>query len=291
VAQIREIEPRAVEANLLDEGKANSNYRLKLRDGTLCVLRFHVREPEAASLEASISELLAGELPIPRVLRRGEGFTLLEWMPGSTIERLLSAGRQDEVLSAAGDLGRCLAKISAHRFESAGFLDPDLHVASAWPSTIDGLFGYLSQCLQNPLLIERAGLEFAARVSAFVEQMMPRLVAGVGPPCLVHGDYKASNLLIDNGRLSGILDWEFAHSGTWLLDAGQLFRHRENLPQGFREEFELGFGQDMPSDWFELASTVDLVSHVDFLCRPSAGPKLIADVIRLAERNITCSVA
>lgn len=33
------------------------------------------------------------------------------------------------------------------------------------------------------------------------------------PPVLVHGDFRMGNLLVDAGRLTGVLDWELAHIG------------------------------------------------------------------------------
>ena len=36
------------------------------------------------------------------------------------------------------------------------------------------------------------------------------LEAGVGRVCLNHGDFRTGNLLVQAGRLSGVLDWEFA---------------------------------------------------------------------------------
>ncbi len=33
------------------------------------------------------------------------------------------------------------------------------------------------------------------------------------PPRLVHGDFRLGNLLVENGRLTGVLDWELAHFG------------------------------------------------------------------------------
>ena len=37
--------------------------------------------------------------------------------------------------------------------------------------------------------------------------------SGLGGPVLVHGDVLPHNLLVDDGRLTGLLDWEFAHIG------------------------------------------------------------------------------
>ena len=37
-------------------------------------------------------------------------------------------------------------------------------------------------------------------------------------PRLVHGDFRLGNLLVDQGRLTGVLDWELAHSGDFHED-------------------------------------------------------------------------
>lgn len=37
-------------------------------------------------------------------------------------------------------------------------------------------------------------------------------------PVLNHGDFRLGNLLVDDGRLTGVLDWELAHLGDWHED-------------------------------------------------------------------------
>lgn len=39
---------------------------------------------------------------------------------------------------------------------------------------------------------------------------------------LCHGDFQPGNLLFDNGRLTGIIDWELSHIGDQMLDLGWL---------------------------------------------------------------------
>jgi aminoglycoside phosphotransferase (APT) family kinase protein len=41
-------------------------------------------------------------------------------------------------------------------------------------------------------------------------------------PCLVHGDYRIGNCLIDGGRVTAILDWELAHVGDPRFDLGYM---------------------------------------------------------------------
>lgn len=149
--------------------------------------------------------------------------------------------------------------------------------------------GYLEWLTAQDRVIERAGVELAEEVCSLSRSMRSRLEETVGPPCLVHGDFKGSNLLIHEGRLSAVLDWEFAHSGTYLMSVGQLFRHGSSLPDGFEERFAAGFescGQRLPRDWRRLASVVDLLSMMDFLNRPEAGPRMLADVLALTAATV-----
>jgi aminoglycoside phosphotransferase (APT) family kinase protein len=44
--------------------------------------------------------------------------------------------------------------------------------------------------------------------------------------CLVHSDFNPKNLLVDpaTARITGLIDWEFAHAGSPYTDLGNLFR-------------------------------------------------------------------
>ncbi len=53
---------------------------------------------------------------------------------------------------------------------------------------------------------------------AWVRQREPEPVA----PCLVHGDYRIGNCLIDGQRITGILDWELAFVGDPRFDLGYI---------------------------------------------------------------------
>lgn len=47
------------------------------------------------------------------------------------------------------------------------------------------------------------------------------LVANLPPPVtprLVHGDFRLGNLMFEDGRVTGVLDWELAHLGDWHED-------------------------------------------------------------------------
>ena len=82
---------------------------------------------------------------------------------------------------------------------------------------------------------------------------------------LVHGDFNPTNILIHQGTISGILDWEYCHAGTWYMDIGNLLRNTSSEYHGqIRRGLEAG-GTKLPHDWKERARLVDLCSQLEFL--------------------------
>jgi Ser/Thr protein kinase RdoA (MazF antagonist) len=177
----------------------------------------------------------------------------------------MASGQAEEVMNAAESVGNALARISEHTFSKPGFLDANLDVPQPWTSVYDGFFPYLVH------LVERAQMDegLKRRVVGAWTSREERLRIVTEQPCLSHADYKASNLLIHGGRLSGVLDWEFVHAGTWLLDAGQVLRYLGPLRETFADEMERGFQKQMPPDWRELSRTIDLINLTEFLVKPS----------------------
>jgi aminoglycoside phosphotransferase (APT) family kinase protein len=280
-----------VSLHTLTEGKANTNVRLKLTDGRTVVLRLYQREKAKLLLEMALLRQFHAVLPVASVVAADEdaAWLLLEFLPGRTLQKAATDGAHDEILAAAPVIGVALAKIAAVRFDTAGFLDANLTVTGAWPSVIDGLEGYLGMCLARPVLTLRVDDDLVGGVRGTWTAARPRLEELTRQPNLSHADFKPSNLLIDTGRLSGILDWEFAHSGTWLLDAGQLLRHRGELPEDFGAEVEAGLregGLDVPEDWQRLAGVIDLMSLVDFLGRDACSEETVRHIERLIHTTI-----
>lgn len=275
-----------IAAELLAEGKANTNYRLDFADGDHLVLRLHHRHPGSAPLEKAVADHYRELARIPNVLECNPegGYSLVEWRPGRTMERWLSDGFIDAVLLAAFDLGMLHARISSVRFEQAGFLDPTLRVVEPWPSPAVGYLDYAVELLARPKVEERLGPELLERLARRLADHRPEILAAEGPPCLVHGDFKASNVLLERGQVTAALDWEFVHVGTYLFGIGQLLRHKHELPSGFAQRFAKGFeseGMLLPEGWEELARTIDLVNLLDFLSREGESPLMVESIRQL----------
>jgi aminoglycoside phosphotransferase (APT) family kinase protein len=270
----------------LDGGLANTNLRVELESGRV-LLRLYQRDPSQARKEAALARRLDGIVPVPRVLHLGahdgQTFALLYWMEGERLELALDDAAAHETLGRTA--GQALARIHSVIFENAGLLDGDLHVAT--PVLVDKAW---LQHFLRATLIDGGGARFVPRdlaeaVIAFAERHGD--ARWPGPYCLAHCDYNGSNILVRDGRVSAVLDWEFAFAGTPAQDFGNLLR---NHPQAAFIEAVLGGYRDaggcVPDDWRRLAMTADLASWADFLTRPVVDPTLAEDALAALHATI-----
>jgi aminoglycoside phosphotransferase (APT) family kinase protein len=262
--------------SLLAEGKVNTNYRVETVSGSF-VLRLHNGADHVVDIEAALAERLSQTLPVPRLVGRGRRYLVYEFRSGISLEKAVIQGRDLPYIKVARELAAFRQALSGHHFPSAGFFGSDVSVQHPWTSSIDGLWSYLRTQLQKANLSP----SLRERLSMVAEDAEPRLHAIAGPPVLVHGDFKASNVLVDETGLTAVLDWEFAHSGTWMTDVGQILRHEESLPMGFADAFTEVLGMDEEAR--VLVRTLDLVNLVDFLSPERDQPKMRAGVTRRIE--------
>jgi aminoglycoside phosphotransferase (APT) family kinase protein len=151
-----------------------------------------------------IVAVAAGQSPV------GAAFLLGEWADGSAQARRLV---RDPHLPEFGD---DLAAVLARQLASIHAIRPP----------IDGL-----ACLPIPALSParmevqrlRSALDRASDPRPALEYVLAWLDRHAPPSralSLVHGDFRTGNFMIDGGRLTGILDWEFAHWGDADEDLG-----------------------------------------------------------------------
>jgi fructokinase len=135
--------------------------------------------------------------------------------------------------------------------------------------------------IESPKLQQRTGTYLARQLHEYIWSWAPRLANLNEDRRLVHSDFGSRNILVkcvnDRWMVAAVLDWEFAFSGSPLLDVGHFLRYeKKQLP--LREPwFSSGFvegGGSLCDDWRELARAVDLTG----LCASLAEPALPDDV-------------
>jgi aminoglycoside phosphotransferase (APT) family kinase protein len=89
---------------------------------------------------------------------------------------------------------------------------------------------------------------------------------------LVHGDFDPANILVDkiNGSwvVTGILDWEFAFSGSCLWDVANMLRYAHKMPHKFQDAFLKGLadgGVTLPENLRITVNLLNLLLLLDIL--------------------------
>ncbi|WP_327665469.1 phosphotransferase family protein [Streptomyces sp. NBC_00498] len=214
--------------------------------------------PEAMTREAAVLAAAAGAgVPVPRLVDHGtvlgRAHLLMERVEGETIPRRLL---RDERFAAvrpklARELGRILARI--HTIPVASV--PDLPEVDPVRHLTD-----LYRQFDDPRPAVELGLRWLA------EHRPPT----VRPACVVHGDFRNGNLMIDGTGVRAVLDWELTHVGDPVEDLGWLcvkawrfgspepvggFGPREELLAGYAEISGTRPGED-ELRWWEVYGTL-----------------------------------
>lgn len=238
------------------------------------------RDDAAPEIDAAVLRLVRGLVPVPEVLevRRGTaaadrpGLLVSSFLPGERGDLLLpTLGHAGQARVGAG-LGHLLADLGGMPTLRAGrFVDPGLTVGDFGGS--GGLPGFVDD--------HAAALGWDAPVLArlrAVAEDAQDLLDTVGRTCLVHSDVNPKNILLDPTTLevTGLLDWEFAHSGHPFTDLGNLLRFER---QPSYVEAVLGAWCERrggtPDEALGLARAADLWALVDLAAR--AGDNPVAD--------------
>ena len=235
------------------------------------------RDDAAPEIDAAVLRLVRGLVPVPDVLEVRRAVTAAD-QPGLLVTSFLPGERGDLLLptlddAAAAGLGRHLGELLADlsgmpTLKPGPFVDADLTIGDFGVS--DGLPGFVADHAETlgwePDLLRRLH-DVAGRAQVLLD--------GVGRSCLVHSDANPKNLLVDPAtlRVTGVLDWEFAHSGHPFTDLGNLLRFDRRPPYA---EAVLAAWCDCRggtrADTLELARAADLWALVDLAARRGQNP-------------------
>ena len=256
--------------------------------GETSVVRVH--DPDDVQGPATTAAALrlaagAGVPGVPDVLEVRAGDPAVG-APGLLVTRMLPGRRGDLVLPTLDDaaldavseqLVEVLEQLAGVRMLRAGvFLDADLTVGPLPAPFDDGLLAQLEAQLAPQAA--RLGLDgrtldrLRARCREAQDVLDDEPDAPHGPgvrgACLVHSDLNPKNLLLDGDRLTGVLDWEFAHAGSRWTDVGNLLRFAEQpaYVDGLVDRLARRRGSD-PADVRHLARCADLTALVDLASR------------------------
>ncbi len=229
--------------------------------------------PEAPEVQAALLDLLRGLLPVPEVreVRRGDasagipGLLVVEHLPGVRGDLLVADLDDAGARRMGAAVGRTAATLAGMPTLRAGlWADADLRIE---PFDTGGLDAWVEAHR------DRLALDFDRLLDVADEAQ--DLLDSVTQSCVVHSDLNPKNLLLDPTtlELTGVLDWEYSHSGHPFTDLGNVLRfdRRPSYVDGVLGAWTDRHGGD-PADALTLARAADLWALVELASRAAANP-------------------
>jgi aminoglycoside phosphotransferase (APT) family kinase protein len=220
---------RVERAERLGSGASRAIWLVTGSDGAERVLRVDTGDGPLAGTELTLAReavvyaaLGGGPLPIPRlVAARAEGDALLvERAPGRDSLDGLAEPARAQLMDGYVDALAVLHGSNASRLDLPGFARPDREDPARPELAL--WRGVFEARVRRPAPL-------ACFAFAWLERNAPRRADRIA---LCHGDVGPGNFLHEDGRITALLDWEFAHLGDPLDDLGWLAFRGHHLNDG-----------------------------------------------------------
>ncbi len=276
--------------SVISGGCTNLNIKIILEENLAFILRVYLCDKGAAYREQALGRLLKHTVPLPQVHYIGDyeeyRFALTEFISGMTLRELLLSKIPHDLGAIMVKTGEMFAKIQAHQFAEPGFFDNDLKISEKLPENAYIVFAEqsLSHLTVNDCLCSNMITRIKRHFHA-LKQFLPN----EHESHLVHADFDPANILVNKRDeewiITGVLDWEFAFSGSPLWDMANMLRYSHQMPAIFETSFIQGLatGFTLPKDWKVTIYLLNIMSLVDCLtrCTKMLRPKQCADITAL----------
>jgi aminoglycoside phosphotransferase (APT) family kinase protein len=213
-----QVEPLAIERQTLSQS-GNAVFRADLADGRTVVLRMSPLRGAFAYTAHNLNALREIGVPVQTVLASGAipaggSYVVMSWLPGRDLAFELPLMHAEEAAALADTIAACQQRVAAlprgQGFGWAAIGRPAL--ASSWSD----MFG---RPVEEPLDEPPTPLNrLRLRLRGLRRALEPYFQA-VPPVCFLD-DITTKNVIVDKGRLSGLIDLDFACYGDPLLAVG-----------------------------------------------------------------------
>lgn len=182
--------------------------------------------------EINALKILEDRLPVPKLVDHytssDYGMMLLSYIDGEPIEGPISK-------RLAYDMGELLASLHINKTPRFGDLTDEETSYDSWWKFMQQLFyNYKPYC--STVIAEEELNQYETTFNLLYE----RLPEADGP-CLVHMDYRPGNILINNGRISGLIDFETLRGGSSDIDLTKIKHYVWDRYEGTQREFLAGY--------------------------------------------------
>lgn len=214
-------------------------------------------------------------VPAPEVLLvdaagavAGNPSLVLEFVRGQRAVYVMRTADEATRRQIGHAVGAAAGRLTTIAFGSAGrFCDDALTVSP--PASADFLEAYVAiSSAEGDTLVEPRFHRSWELVCRDHPEVLSFVASGAS---LVHGDLNLSNVLVEPSdigwRITGIVDWEFAFSGSPIFDLTSILRGRSDdtvftsaVAEGFSEQ-----GRPLPDSWLTAARVLDDLQMWEFL--------------------------
>jgi aminoglycoside phosphotransferase (APT) family kinase protein len=222
------------------------------------------------------------DVPVPQVLALDTSKRLVPYdylimtkMPGQPISTSAAALTPEQRQAIGYAAGQYLATMHSHTFDQFGLL---YHLVAGtpnpdWAAYVADHYRYYRGQVQALSILSD---EVFARLDALLLRMKP-LFDAVRQGVLIHGDYHFLNLLQQDGKLSAVLDFDWASSGDPSWDFRIDDAIEEELP-GSRDAFYAGYTsrRPLPDGHWERVAFYRIGLYLDLLEMAAHDPDEIA---------------
>lgn len=214
----------AAQIEPMPEGGSNRLYKVTVVDGPVVVARIPKSGNAKFRMEEALMAAASGAgVPVPDVIHLANEepdppILLTTYLRGTTLDKVAKNFDRDQLSTVASEIGRTLAKI--HTLDlGSGFGNLDDEMRGTADSFLGWFIGDLEPVVVRLKKVLRGDAAAAAgldRAVSFISENKNLL--GDSDPVLLHGDYRAGNLIFDHLKLVGVIDWEAAKRGPAALD-------------------------------------------------------------------------
>ena len=292
-------ESSIADTQILSGGLINTNIKIEFRSGQPpVVLRLYQGDAAVCLKETAILRLVHATVPVPEVIYvepNGLGgsppFCILEYVNGLTFQQLKRTNNFDAIHEAAASAGKTLARMGEYQFSKPGRLraENELTVGDGY-GPIQQLF---DRFLESETLQRRLDGPFRQKLHDFMWSWSAELRKLGDERRLVHSDFGNRNILVGckNGRwqVVAVVDWEFAFSGSPLVDVGHFLRYErpdESLREPYFSRAFTEFGGVLPDDWRRISKVLDLAGLVHCLTHPQLPDDVTLEILQLINSTL-----
>ncbi|MFC9694133.1 phosphotransferase family protein [Kribbella sp. NPDC056951] len=263
----------------LADGTYNSVYLLNHADGDL-VLKIAptgpglTHEQDLIQTEAIFYRAAQGKAPVPEVVHSGTDFLLMTALPGVTLNSV--SGERAQYRRELGGIVSTLHEVTG----TDGFGYPQRGLKDSWSKAFLGMF--------DDILADAVRYDVALppKVSRQLVTDRTALLDSVRVPRLIHFDLWDGNILVEDGRVSGLIDGERAFWGDPVAEFVSL-----TLFSDVDTDLITGYGADINRERLSLYRVyLYLIMLIEGTPRGYTGPDH-EGLVKLVERHLAKELA